>query len=73
MARIAAVAPVAHGEAIEADEPVIDRFRHPALDDLAKRLAAQRTAALAPLQAIGRLSIVAARCGIGVFLLMALG
>ena len=73
MARIGAVTAVAHGAAVETVEPVIDRFRHPALDDLAKRLAAQRAVALAPLQAIGRLSIVAVRCGIGVLLLVAVG
>ena len=53
MARIEAVAPVAHGEAIEAVEPVIDRLGHPALNDLGKRLTPERAVVLAPLKTIG--------------------
>ena len=62
---------------------MIDRLGHPALDDLGQRLAAERAVALAPLQAVrlhllhdgkgGRLSIVAARCGIGVLLSVVVG
>ena len=52
MTRIAAVASVAHGAAIETVEPVVDRLGHPALDDLGKGLAAERAVALAPLQPV---------------------
>ena len=52
VARIEAVAPVAHGAAIEAVEPAIDRLGHPALDDLGQRLAAKRAIILAPLQTV---------------------
>ena len=83
MTRIAAVASVAHGAAIETVEPVVDRLGHPALDDLGKGLAAERAVALAhsspsariaftTSKAIGRLSIVAVRCVIGVLLFVAL-
>ncbi len=53
MTPIEAVAPVAHGAAVEAVEPAIDRFAHPALDDLGQRKAAQRAVALAPFKPIG--------------------
>ena len=52
MAWIGAVAPVAHGKAIEAVEPAIDRFHHPALDDLGERLTPEGTIALAPLKPV---------------------
>ena len=42
MARIAAVATVAQGAAVETVEPVINRLGHPAFDDLGQRLVAQR-------------------------------
>ena len=47
-----AVAAVAHGDAIEAVEPVVGRFGHPVQDDLGERLTPKRAVALAPLQAI---------------------
>ena len=52
MARIEAVAPVAHGAAVEAVEPVIDRLGHPPLNDLGQRTAAERAVALAPIQIV---------------------
>ena len=53
MARIAAIAPVAHCAPVETGEPAIDRFRHPALDNLGQRLPGKRAIALASLQTIG--------------------
>jgi len=45
------LAPVAGGAAVEAVGPVIERFHHPALDDLGERPAPERAIALGPLQA----------------------
>ena len=50
MARIAAVAPVAHGAPVE---PAIDRCGHPTFDDLGQGAPAERAIALAPFQTVG--------------------
>ena len=52
MAGIGAVAPVAHGAVVEAVEPAIDRFGHPALNDLGECLTPERAVALAPLKPV---------------------
>ena len=75
-APVIAVAAIGVVLRLEALKPAVDRRRHLRLDDLGQSLPAERTIALAPIQtlrlmaftiakAAGKLSIVAARCGMG--------